>query len=147
MARKQRAVAGGTMRHALAQELLLARDSQSALARAGSDDHRHRLQGLRSAVNLELIIDSCQALDCVEDKFGTGRFGLLVEERTQLMAGDALGEAGKVLDPLGGADLATDTDAIDDHHLEAVAGRVHCGGEPSRAGADHDYVNLPHRSL
>ncbi len=63
------------------------------------------------------------ALDGVEHEFRAGGFGLLVQQRAELGAGQALRKAGKVLDALGGRDLAADAHALDHRHAQAAAAR------------------------
>jgi len=59
--------------------------------------------------------------------------GLLAQPVGELRAGDALGEPGEVVEPLGDAGLAADPGALDDQRAEALAGGVEGRRQPGRA--------------
>ncbi len=94
------------MRHALAEQSLSAGDGQRAQSRAGGDDDRGRPQALARSTHDAIIAVRLQPFDAIEHERGAGRLRLFVQQRAQLMAGDPLGESGKILDPFGIGDLA-----------------------------------------
>ena len=113
---EQRAVAGGALRYALAAELALARNAQRPQGRAGRDDERAGAQAFGAAAHDAMRARELDRLDGVEHELGAGGLGLLVQQRTELMAADALREARPVLDTFGVDDLAAHADAVEHHH-------------------------------
>ena len=83
----------------------------------------------------------------IEPDFRAGGLGLLVQKRAELMAGDALGKAGKVLDAFRIRDLAAGAHPFDHHDLETITGRERGGGEPRHPGADDHEVEILHLFL
>ena len=73
---------------------------------------------------------------------GAELLGLLLHLLGEVEAGDALGEAGVVLDELGEGDLAAGHVALEDDGVEAAAAAVDAGREAGRAGADDDDVDV-----
>ena len=71
-----------------------------------------------------------------------GAEALGLEQRVpgQLRSRDAGREAEIVLDPRAGAGLTAGGDRVGGEHVEPFGRRVHRGGEPGGAGADHDEV-------
>ena len=102
------------------------------------------LSGSDSAVDDTPVALDGDAFDRVEQEFRAGRFGLFMQQRTELGAGDALRKSRKILDPLGRRDLAADTHALDHHHRQPAARGVRGCGQPGDARADHDKVEFPH---
>jgi hypothetical protein len=96
------------------------------------------------AAHQEAAVLGRDGLDGVEHELGTGRLGLLMQQWPKLVAGDALRESGKILDPLGSADLAADAYAIDHSDLHTVAPRHHGSGQSRHAGADDHDIDVLH---
>ena len=131
------------MRDALAEERRLTRDAERARRGAGRHDHGARPERV-GAAHQEAAVRGRDRHDGVEHELGTGRLGLLVQQRTKFVAGDALRESGKILDPLSRADLTADARAIDHRDLQAVAPRHHGGGQSRHAGADDHDIDVLH---
>src|SRR5262249_60797949 len=60
----------------------------------------------------------------------------------ELVAADACRKAEVVLDPAGGAGLASERGALDHQGVEPFGGAVDRGRKPRWAGADHEQVDL-----
>ena len=91
-----------------------------------------------SAAGLGARVDGCDGLG--HKDLHAEALGLLAHLVGQVRAGDALGEAGVVVDALGGSGLAADTTALDDQGVHALAGGVDGGGQSGGSGADDDEI-------
>src|SRR5215831_5309277 len=89
LAFEKRSITGGAVRHATALQPLLAGNPKRARRGARRDDHRSGAERFISAPH-DVLLAGLDGRDGVEQKGGAGAFGLLVQERTELMAGEAL---------------------------------------------------------
>ena len=71
---------------------------------------------------------------------GAGFFGLLLDGGAEVVAGDAVGEAGEVLDLLDVDQVAAGDERFEDESGAAVAGGEQAGGEAGESAADYDDV-------
>jgi hypothetical protein len=78
--------------------------------------------------------------DFGELELGAGFLGLLLDGGAEVVAGDAVGETGKVLDLLDVDQVAAGDDGFEDEDGEAVAGGEQAGGEAGESAADDDEV-------
>ena len=85
-----------------------------------------------------------EPFDLIEHERGAGRLRLFVQQGAELMAGDPLGETGKILDPFGIGDLAAGAQLFDHHDLQPVAAGEGCGCEPRDTGPDDDEFEISH---
>ena len=111
---EERAVARRAPRDAAAGVLGLAGDAELARHRAGRDDDRVRedLAAVERSASSPSPTGSMR-LDRLERAEARAELlGLLVHQLADLGAGDALGEAGVVLDPVGRDDLAARADRV-----------------------------------
>ena len=114
LAREEGAVAGGAIADALADELGLAGDAELVVVGACGDD-----DGAGAVVSGIGGEDEAVAFAAKCGDFGVNEFGaelarLGVERHAEFQAGDAVGEAGEVLDRAGGRDLTTRHEAFKD---------------------------------
>ena len=138
----RRLAAGGAVEDALADEPVEAVDRELPPRDAAGEDDRPRAQHV-AAVEVHLVRHRVDPRDRPRDEdLGAEPPRLLQRAARELVARDAGREAEVVLDPGRGAGLAARRLALDDERAQTLRGAVDGGGEPGRAGADHDHVVL-----
>ncbi|MEY2755891.1 MAG: hypothetical protein RJB65_2249 [Actinomycetota bacterium] len=150
MATEEEAVARGTGRQTVADEPLLALESEHQALRAGADDHRIGGVLLLADPHPEGPGREVDTGDLLGEELGTETGRLLAHAHHQLGTHDSLGEAGEVLDLGGQHQLSAGLVAraarlaLDDERGEAGAGGVDRRGEAGRAGTDDEDVMVTH---
>src|SRR5439155_7620253 len=139
---KEGAVANGTVRDALAVQLLLAGHAELHRLAADRDENGERAM-LCSVVEQDdlpraLVPDLHHAADVHAQTELQRVVGHLVGE---LETGDGL-EAGIVLDELGVEDLAAGAVLLEEHDIHVRARGIQSRGEAGGAGADDDQVEI-----
>ena len=137
------AVAGGAEVHAGADEVVLAGDLQPPVGGAQSPAARHSCRTPSRprcfTQRYSLVHRDPGDLLRLQD-LDAEALSLEAEAVGELGAGDAFGEAGKVVQALGDPHLPTDAAALDDQRLDPFARGVEGGGQPGRPAADDDQV-------
>ena len=146
---EEEAVTGGTRRHAVAEQLLLAGHAQRAPGgTGGEDDGAGEVLGLADVHRLEALgarlggrrSSSTRVTSSVMNS-APKRSACLRIDVHQLGAHDAVGEAREVLHLGGGHQRATGLHALDHERLEVGPGRVERRGVAGRPRADDDQVS------
>ncbi len=106
-----------------------------AFACTTSPDDSSTAYGLRSQINL--------AAERATATLGAELLGLVEGAAGEGLPRDPGGEAEVVLDLRARAGLTSRRVALEDEHVEPLAGGVHRGGEPGRTRAHHE--EIPHR--
>ena len=148
---KERTVTHRAGADALVLELLFRVEANVVGARAGRDDERLReVQDVLvfTHPDLERARGEIDLLHVRRDQLDALVLGLGAEVRHQVLPGNALGEAGKVLDlgrehQLPAGDQPARVEALDAQRLQVRARRVDRRGQAGRAGADDEYFVQP----
>ena len=138
------------MTDAAAGEGFFARDAQGLRGGAGgqddgggevggvcSDDAPEGARGLRGG---GCGSGGLEGGDFGELEVGAGALGLLLDGGGEVVAGDAVGEAGEVLDLLDVDEVPSGDGGFEDDDGAAVAGGEQAGGEAGESAADDDDV-------
>src|SRR5437879_11976351 len=89
-------------------------------------------------MGIELIADFDDGRG--REQFDAKTFGLLNDALGKLRTGDAFGEAGVVVQAFGNTRLSTQSAALDDQHIKAIACGINGSGECSGTTAYDDQV-------
>jgi len=122
LAPQERAVAAGAVADAAPAQPLLARHAQRSRPRARRDDDRLRRKLAVAGRHQPAATARFEALRLGHLELGAGVRRLLLDRWAQLVACHAVEEAGKVLDPVDGRELAT-RDLRHQHEGRAPASR------------------------
>ena len=137
----ERRVAARAVADAAALQALLALDAEGPQARAGGEDHGPRLRPRRrSSPGATPSPARLEALELGHADLGAVVGRLLLEHRAQLVAGDALREAGHAVDPLDAEQQPAGRASAQHERRAAHAGRVDRGGEGGDAATGDGYV-------
>ena len=125
-----------------ADQVALPVDAEPAVGRAQREQHGVRAVGpavpRRDAALVAVDRHRCHLLR--RQHLHAEAFGLPPQSVRQVVAGDALGEAREVVEPLGDPGLTADAAALDHQHAHPLAGGVERCRQPGRAGPDDDEV-------
>src|SRR5690606_9665034 len=146
LASEEEAVAGRAVAHTVPDKFGLAGDVELARIRADGDDHRIGNKNF-AALGFDAegrAMLKIHILHRVVDIARAELLGLRAHGFDQFRAKRAFREAGKIINLMGRGDLPTQLRAGDDHRVQLRARRIQRGGQPSRAGADHDYPCFSH---
>ena len=140
-----RAVAGGAVVNAPANECLLAGNAQGAGCRAGGDDHRAALKDALAGVQgLDPPGKAC-LVDLRQLRHRTEALGALLHFFAQRKAVDAAFKAGIVVDLLRQPHLPAGGELLQHQRGKSGTGGVQGSGVSGGAAADDDHVvNLLH---
>ena len=138
----QRAVAARAMAQALALELLLARQAEFPRSRPRRDDDGACVELAGVGHDRPVVSARLDASHLAQLERNARRRGLLVESRAELESRESIGEAGKVLDPLGVEDCAAGADGVEQHGGPAVTRSEESCGETGRPSARDGNVAL-----
>src|SRR6266566_8663456 len=89
-------------------------------------------------MGIQIIADFDNVLG--REQFDAKAFGLLNDALGKLRAGDAFGETGVIVQAFGNTRLSTQSAALDDQHIKAIACGINGSGESSGATAYDDQV-------
>ena len=128
---KNGTVAGGAVADAAVGEGFFARDSEGFWSGAGGDDDGGgEVGGVRGddAPDASVLTSALEGGDFGELEAGAGALGLFLDGGAEVVAGDAVGEAGEVLDLLDVDEVAAGDDGFEDDGGVAIAGGEQAGG-------------------
>ena len=133
------------MRHAFAGKVFLAGNIQAGEARTGGHDQRPGPQLAGVGDHHPVVTLQTHRRHLGQLHLHAKAHRLLLQQRTQGIAGHPVREAGIVLDVLAVEDLAAGREALQQDGPAAVPSRVHAGAESGRPAADDDdVVGLSH---
>ena len=139
---EERGIAGGAVRDAAAGELGLAGDAQRSKGRSGGDDDRSRAEVCGLAVHDAPVAVDLQAGGGIQHELGARGFGLLLDQRAQVEARDALREAREILDLFDVEHLPAAGQVLNQDGSQPKAPAVHGRGQPRQPAADDRQVVL-----
>ena len=135
-----RAVAGGAVVNALADECLLAGNAQGAGCRTGGDDHRAALKDALAGVQRLDLAGKAYFVHLRQLRHRAEAFRALLHFFAQRKAVDAVLKAGIVVDLLRQRHLPAGGELFQYQHRKPASGGVQSGGVSGGTAADDDHI-------
>ena len=126
---KKRAVTRRTVRDAFADEFFFSRNAKRRETRSGSDDQRFGVQGPAVRLQHEHFAVPLDGADLCQLHLKPEAGGLLLQQRPQGIAGDAIRKSRIILDMLTVEHLSTGRKAFEQERPAAVTRRIQAGRE------------------